>query len=120
MDDQYAKYLVAEGKYIMAGGTTATERELTNWVMEVGKAAGWLIYHVPDSRRAPAGFPDLVLLRPPQVLFYELKRLGRGGTMKPLQQQWIEGLQACGLEAGIWKADSIPDIWQRLTEREFS
>lgn len=119
LDPKHMVYLKAEAKYIQAGGTTATERELTTWVMDVAKAAGWLIYHVPDSRRAPSGFPDLVLLRPPQVLFYELKKLGRGGTLKPLQEQWLNGLQRCGLEAGVWRASEIPEIWQRLTGLPF-
>lgn len=108
-----------EAKYLMAGGTTTTEREFTKWVMELGKACGWLIYHVPDSRRAPAGFPDLVLLRPPESLFYELKRTGKQGTLKPLQKQWIDGLAECGLEAGVWKPSEIPEIWTRLTGLRF-
>lgn len=119
MDKSAIQWYTMDGKYIMAGGTTATERELTTWVMEVAKAAGWLIYHVPDSRRAPAGFPDLVLLRPPELLFIELKRMGKGGTLKPLQQEWINGLQRCGQEAMVWRASEIPTIWTRLTGLPF-
>jgi len=119
LDAQHLIFLKAEGRYIIAGGTTATERELTTWVLDVARAAGWLPYHVPDSRRAPAGFPDLVLLRPPEVLFYELKRMGRQGKVSALQEQWINGLQHCGLEAGVWRASDIPEIWLRLTGLPF-
>ncbi len=119
LDPKHMIYLKSEGRYIMAGGTTATERELTTWVMDVAKATGWLIYHVPDSRRAPAGFPDLVLLRPPELLFIELKRMGKGGTLKPLQEEWINGLQRCGQEARVWRPSDIHQIWNRLTGLPF-
>lgn len=115
MDSGTIAWYLTDAKYILAGGTTTTEREFTSWVMAVAADSGWLTYHVPDSRRAPSGFPDLVLLKPPTLLFIELKRLGKRSTLKPLQQRWIDGLQECGQEAAVWTPDEIPEIWTRLT-----
>lgn len=119
MDDGTIKWYKMDGKYIMAGGTTSTEKELTSWVMAVAQEAGWLTYHVPDSRRVAAGFPDLVLLKPPELLFIELKKMGKGGTLKSLQETWLDGLQRCGQEATVWRASDIPQIWSRLTGMPF-
>ena len=34
---------------------------------------GWLTYFTWNSRHSPAGFPDLVMVRPPRLLLVELK-----------------------------------------------
>lgn len=119
MDEEHATYLRIEGKYILAGGTTTRERELTTWVMDVAKATGWKVYHVPDSRRAPSGFPDLVLLNPPHLLFVELKRDGHGGKLTALQKEWISALHECGQEAVVWRPSDVPHIWEQLTGDSF-
>jgi VRR-NUC domain len=119
LDPKHVLFLKAEGRYILAGGTTATERELTTWVTDVAKAAGWLTHHNPDSRRVPPGIPDLILLRPPQLLFIELKKLGRASKLREEQKQWINGLQRCGQEALVWTPNEIPTIWERLTGLPF-
>lgn len=43
------------------------------------------------------GFPDVVILtaHTKKILFVEMKRV-KGGTVKPEQKEWIEGLNACG------------------------
>lgn len=105
--------------YIQSGGTTATERELTEWVLGVAAEAGWLTHHNPDSRRVQPGIPDLILLNPPQLLFVELKKLGREGTLREKQKLWIDGLQRCGQEALVWTPAQIPEIWTRLTGTSF-
>lgn len=52
---------------------------------------GWLGYHTHDSRRSAAGFPDWVFVRPPELLFVELKT-DRGRT-SPAQRKWLEALE---------------------------
>jgi len=50
------------------------EKEFQDRVIELAKWEKWLAYHVPDSRRVTSpGFPDLVLLRAPDLVFAELK-----------------------------------------------
>ena len=50
-----------------------TEAEHLEQVKAVALTCGWRLYHTFDSRRSAAGFPDLVLVRPPRVIFAELK-----------------------------------------------
>src|SRR6185295_3024238 len=119
MDSSLRVWLLAEAKYIIAGGTTATERELTTWVSDLAKACGWLVHHNPDSRRVQPGLPDLILLRPPTLLFVELKKLGRAGKLRVEQKEWIDSLQRCGQEAMVWTPSEIPEIWSVLTGEPF-
>lgn len=104
-----------EAKYIIEGGTTAKESELEKWVEQLATHCGWLWYHNADSRRSPSGLPDLILLKPPQLLFIELKKLGRGRTLSAEQSAWIAGLTECGVEARVWTPAEIPEIWSTLT-----
>lgn len=66
-----------------------------------------LIYHAPDNRPAGRtgrpqrlaapegrGFPDLVLLRPPELIVAELK--SDTGRIGPGQEDWIAGFAALG------------------------
>ena len=47
-----------------------------------------------------AGFPDLVIVRPPKVMVLELKV--PGGRVSPKQKEWIEALQDCAvITAGV-------------------
>ena len=75
------------------------------WQADVIAAAtmfGWACYHTFDSRRSAAGFPDLVLCRPPRLIFAELKT--ERGRVGPRQQEWIDLLIACpGVEVFTWR-----------------
>lgn len=67
---------------------------------------GWRYYHAPDNRPVRArsgrtyvqdvraGFPDLVLVRAPRLIFAELK-IDTGRT-SPEQDEWIRDLAAVG------------------------
>lgn len=119
ISDADKKWWYLEAQSILAGGTTATERELTSWVMGLAGSCGWLVHHNPDSRRVQPGIPDLILLRPPELLFIELKRLGKRSTLRPKQVEWIDSLQRCGQEAEVWTPAEIPTIWTRMTGLPF-
>ena len=81
-----------------------SETELQDvYVRPAAEAQGWLCYHTHDSRRSPSGFPDLVLVRPPRLIFAELK--SQRGRVRPDQQAWIVALEAV---AGI-RFDVSPD-----------
>lgn len=72
---------------------------------------GWVWYHTHDSRRSPAGFPDLVLVRGRRVVFAELKREGEKPTKE--QEKWLELLEATGsAEVHLWR----PSDWEAIQE----
>ena len=62
-------------------------------VMELARLCGWLVFHDEDSRRNPAGFPDLVLVHPnksPGIIFAELKTAK--GKTRAKQEEWLNKL----------------------------
>lgn len=77
-------------------------------------AHGWRTAVQGDGK----GFPDLVLTRPPRVIFAELKipRTAKQQPEKllsPEQQEWLEQLTLCtGVETYLW----TPRDWDEITE----
>ena len=101
-----------------------TEAELLEQVKAVAQTLGWRLYHAFNSRRSAAGFPDLALVRPPRVIFMELKsekgRLDtrrrfspRTGRALPNQKDWKDAFEACpGVEYYLWR----PRHWDEIME----
>lgn len=94
-----------------------TEAAFQKLVITAAKAAGWRVAHVERAQRRPgkwttpttAGLPDLILLRPPQLVFLELKK--EKGDPTPAQTEWVAGLQACpGVEAFIVRPSDTDEI----------
>lgn len=77
------------------------EKEFTRMVMTAAEQLGWVCYHTRYSIGSKPGFPDLVLVRPPRVIFAELKMNKRRLTES--QRYWIELLQQCECEAYVWR-----------------
>lgn len=100
-------------------------------VIQIATYNGWRHYHTHDSRHSVAGFPDLVLVRPPRLLVVELK--AEGGRVSVEQAAWIgaftavggsirfvveaardaglvDGLQEPSVEAYVWKPPDWPEI----------
>jgi VRR-NUC domain len=93
-----------------------SEAEWQGQVTALAGYNGWRYYHTHDSRRSVAGFPDLVLVRAPRLIFAELK--SRTGRISPAQQQWIDQLNACGdIEAFIWRPEHIDQVRAVLSRR---
>lgn len=85
--------------------TNMTEKEFQQRVIVEAQLAGWHVYHTYDSRRSAAGFPDLTMVRPPRLIFAELK--SAKGRVTPAQQKWIEDLSKTPAEVYVWRpADS--------------
>jgi hypothetical protein len=64
---------------------------------------GWLVYFTWSSRHSPAGFPDLVLVRPPRLIFAELKTQ-RAPPPRGLQEQWLAALRGVpAIEVYLWR-----------------
>lgn len=77
-----------------------SEAQLQRAVEEMARALGWLTFHDSDSRRNPAGLPDLVCVHPDHgLLFLELKTVK--GRIRPAQQQWIDLLTRAGQRAYV-------------------
>ena len=102
--------------------TPITEAE---WLHSVGDAldlTGWAWIHHRPARRAQGkwttptqgnsakGFPDIVAVRPPRVLWLELK--AARGQVSPEQAAWLERLRASGQEAHVLK---LPRDWPTFT-----
>ncbi len=60
-------------------------------IVDLAELCGWWAWHVPDSRRMNAGLLDLFLLRPPELLLWEVKT--ERGRVRPEQQAVIDALR---------------------------
>jgi hypothetical protein len=96
-----------------------SERDFQREVIQRAKSLGWFIFHaLPGQGRnkhltlfiGKRGFPDLVLCRPPRLLFVELK--SEKGRLSKDQQEWLDALRACGVEVYVWR----PSDLERITE----
>ena len=90
-----------------------SEVEFTDNVLKWAKVYGWRRFHVRGNTRrliqGDVGFPDLVLVRSPRIIFAELK-VGRN---KPSVEQgdWIAELDDCRfLEVHVWR----PEAWSTI------
>lgn len=86
-----------------------SEKKLEGWVKELAKLFGYRYYHTWRSLHSPAGFCDCVLVRPPRLIFAELK--SDRGKLTPEQEAWLDVLSRCpGVEVYLWKPDDFQDI----------
>lgn len=89
------------------------EANLQAGVLGLAGLYRWLRYHTADSRKSHQGFPDLVLLKPPRLIFAELKgdtEYGRRGPTHE-QQLWLDGLaQIAVVETYLW----TPSDWSEI------
>ncbi len=76
------------------------EKDWQEQVEQLAELFGWRKYHTWRSIKSDPGFPDLVLLRPPRLIFAELKIEGKEPT--PAQYDWLHGIAASGKEAYVW------------------
>jgi len=95
-----------------------SEREFQREVIKIAESLGWYVNHaLPGKGRnkhltlfiGKRGFPDLVLCRPPRLIFVELK--SETGKVSTDQQEWLKALRACGVEVHVWR----PSDWERIT-----
>jgi hypothetical protein len=77
-----------------------SERELQQCVIRLAALLGWSHFHPYDSRRSNPGWPDLAIWRPGRFLLRELKS-ARGRVSRD-QQVVIAGLEAAGVDVGVW------------------
>lgn len=83
-----------------------TEKQFEQQVKDLAKLFGWRYYHTWRSIHSPAGFPDCVMVRPPRLIFTELK--SEKGKVTEEQEDWLEILRASSRPAGItYQSDII-------------
>ena len=85
-----------------------TEKQFQAAVRQYAAALGWHVYCVWNSRHSPKGWPDLTLIRPPRLVFAELK--SARGKPTPEQSFTLDLLQAAGAEAYLWRPADWPEI----------
>ena len=88
-----------------------TESEFQRLVIDVARLRGWVVYHVPDSRRVTArGCPDLIMIheRQSRLIFAELKT--ETGKLSDHQKKWMRVLVACGVETYLWRPSDMAAI----------
>lgn len=90
-----------------------SERRFQALVVTASTLLGYRVYHTHDSRRSDKGWPDLVLCRPPRLIFAELK--SATGKVKKEQREWLDLLGACpGVEQYLWRPADWPLIEETL------
>lgn len=106
---------------------SVTEREFQAQVLTLAARLGWQAWHdratnaarrcsaCGATRRVPRndpGWPDLVLVRRPRVVFAELK--SERGAPTAEQEAWLDELRACGQEAYVWRPSQLDEIEEVL------
>lgn len=88
-----------------------SEKHFLGRVVQLARACGWVDWHTLDSTGTRAGEPDLRLVRPPRVIFAELK--SQHGRVRLEQAAAIALLEQCpGVETYLWR----PSDWARVVE----
>ena len=85
----------------------ALEAQAQTTIVEVAMLRGWRWYHTHDSRRSPAGFPDLVLCRD-RLVYAELKR--EGERLRADQVMWLDAIARAGCEAYVWTLADLDEV----------
>ncbi len=86
-----------------------TEKEFLGRVRDLAKICHWRFYHPFLSKWSECGYPDITLVRPPRIIYAEIKR--ENGELSPSQVEWAELLKACpGVEYYCWK----PSQWDEI------
>ena len=113
---------------IDAAAAIATQNEAF-WqgvIRTEAEARGWRVFYIPDwiwaqihgrakrrgryvgGENAAPGFPDFVLVRPPELVYVEAKT--NTGTVRPAQKTWHADLVNSGATVLIWRPRDWPAI----------
>ena len=87
-----------------------TERDFARQVIDLAHLYQWRVHRNWTELHSPKGWPDLVLCRPPRLLFVELK--SEKGRTTPEQESWLADLQACGQYTCVWR----PSDWDEIVK----
>ena len=74
-----------------------SETAFLSQLLDLLKLFGWKYEHTFEqriyARRTSKGFPDIVAVRPPRLIFAELK--SEAGKVTTEQETWLEDLKEC-------------------------
>ncbi len=98
-----------------------SEAEFQTQVIQLARLLGWRVYHSRPAQyrdghwhtplQGDAGLPDLILCKPPRLIFAELK--SERGRVRAEQQAWLDALRQCaGVEVYLWR----PSDWASIVE----
>ena len=90
------------------------EADLQRTILDAAALFGWIVQHNADSRRAHAGWPDLVLAHTErrEVGIWELKT--HKGRVSKEQETWLTVLAESGYEARVIRPDDLEYAIDRL------
>lgn len=101
-------------------GAAETEAGFQAAVIDLARLRGWLVHHCRPARTGAGwatpitgdpGFPDLVLARPPRLIFAELK--STKGRVSRDQERWVMRLDQCdGVEMHVLR----PSDWAAVED----
>jgi len=106
-----------------------SEKVYQGQITELAERYGWEWRHFKDSRKAvksgnktflvgdpeAKGWPDLVLIRVPELLIIEVKK--ELGKTTPEQDHWLGLLDACGVETMVARPSDFDEVARRLSKR---
>ena len=100
-----------------------TEKDFQATVIDLARTYGWIVGFTFDARKSEPGEPDLRMVRPPRVIFAELKTVkgkltkGRWGNNRWFygQDEWGDALASCpGIEYYLWRPDGLDGEIERI------
>ena len=94
-----------------------SESEFDSRIVQLAGLNGWKTFHVYDSRKSEAGWPDRLFTRRPDFFAAELKK--QNGKVSAAQQWWIDELRACGWDVRVWKPSDWEEIVERLARKDY-
>jgi hypothetical protein len=106
----------------VVGAVKISEADWQRRVIDAAKLFGWRYAHFRPAQTSKGwrtamsgdkGFPDLVLVRPPRVLFVELK--SDDGLPSEAQLLWFNDLASSG-EAYIWRPRDWTEVYTTLAK----
>ena len=90
-----------------------TEAQFQRQVLELGRLLGWTVYHPMLSKWSERGWPDLAMIRPPRLVFAELKR--ESGHTTEHQERWLGLLRDVpAVEVYLWRPSDLETIAETL------
>lgn len=106
-----------------------SEKVYQEQITDLATLYGWKWRHFKDSRKEvkrggrsffvgdadAAGWPDLVLVRPPEFIVIEVKK--ELGVVSPEQEEWLGLLDACGVETMVARPSDFDEVARRLAKR---